>query len=107
MSTICFIHTTREFRRWTLVMDQIISLSLNKKEKHTRFLLAPIPNKKQEGASIYLYEGGLKNDEHFNIPPKPEKPTACDRTDNSDCGEAGISKWKRRGCHSPKDQTIG
>ncbi|XP_045568235.1 cytolytic toxin-beta [Salmo salar] len=55
----------------------------NKEDTQTRFLLASIPNKEQEGASIYLYENGSKRNEHLQPPSKPEKPRACDRTHNS------------------------
>eukprot|EP00063_Salmo_salar_P066337 XP_014041172.1 PREDICTED: uncharacterized protein LOC106594338 isoform X2 [Salmo salar] len=55
----------------------------NKEDTQTRFLLASIPNKEQEGASIYLYENGSKRNEHLEPPSKPEKPRACDRTHNS------------------------
>ncbi|XP_071264587.1 cytolytic toxin-beta-like [Salvelinus alpinus] len=55
----------------------------NKEDTQTRFLLASISNKEQEGASIYLYENGSKRNEHFEPPSKPEKPTARDRTHNS------------------------
>ncbi|XP_029601111.1 verrucotoxin subunit beta-like [Salmo trutta] len=55
----------------------------NKKDTQTRFLLASIPNKEQEGASIYLYENGSIRNEHLEPPSKPEKPTALDRTHNS------------------------
>uniref|UniRef100_A0A674AXF3 Verrucotoxin subunit beta-like n=1 Tax=Salmo trutta TaxID=8032 RepID=A0A674AXF3_SALTR len=37
----------------------------NKKDTQTRFLLASIPNKEQEGASIYLYENGSIRNEHL------------------------------------------
>ncbi|XP_029601113.1 stonustoxin subunit beta [Salmo trutta] len=45
----------------------------NKKDTQTRFLLASIPNKEQEGASIYLYENGSIRNEHLEPPSKPEK----------------------------------
>ncbi|XP_045568237.1 uncharacterized protein isoform X2 [Salmo salar] len=55
----------------------------NKEDTQTSLLLASIPNKEQEGASIYLYENGSKRNEHLEPPSKPEKPRACDRTHNS------------------------
>uniref|UniRef100_A0A4W5JVX7 Uncharacterized protein n=1 Tax=Hucho hucho TaxID=62062 RepID=A0A4W5JVX7_9TELE len=55
----------------------------NKEDTQTRFLLASIPNKEQEGASIYFYEKGSKRNEHLEPPSKPEKPTARDRYHNS------------------------
>ncbi|XP_024265954.2 cytolytic toxin-beta-like [Oncorhynchus tshawytscha] len=55
----------------------------NKEDTQTRFLSASIPNKEQEGASIYLYENGSIRNEHWEPPSKPEKPTARDRTHNS------------------------
>uniref|UniRef100_A0A674AX80 Uncharacterized protein n=1 Tax=Salmo trutta TaxID=8032 RepID=A0A674AX80_SALTR len=54
----------------------------NKENTETRFLLASIPNKEQEGASIYLYENGSIRNEHLEPPSKPETPTARDRTHN-------------------------
>ncbi|XP_071264719.1 cytolytic toxin-beta-like [Salvelinus alpinus] len=55
----------------------------NKEDTQKRFLLASIPNKEQEGASIYLYENGSIRNEHWEPPSKFEKPTARDRTHNS------------------------
>ncbi|XP_055751106.1 stonustoxin subunit beta-like [Salvelinus fontinalis] len=84
----------------------------NKENTQTRFLLASIPNKEQEGASIYLYENGSKRNERFEPPSKPEKPTARDRTHNSvtlelfplDRGAHDVTHYLIEYCIDEKDE---
>nr|XP_029500597.1 stonustoxin subunit beta-like [Oncorhynchus nerka] len=83
----------------------------NKEDTQTRFLLAFIPNKEQEGASIYLYENGSIRNEHWEPPSKPEKPTARDRTHNSvtlellppDSGAHDVTHYLIEYCIDEKD----
>ncbi|KAM9398405.1 verrucotoxin subunit beta-like isoform 1-T2 [Salvelinus alpinus] len=84
----------------------------NKENTQTRFLLASIPNKEQEGASIYLYENGFIRNEHWEPPSKPEKPTARARTHSSvtlelfplDRGAHDVTHYLIEYCIDEKDE---
>ncbi|KAG9330295.1 hypothetical protein JZ751_025862 [Albula glossodonta] len=47
----------------------------NKGNGETHFIAASVHNQNYKGASIYLYEHGFEQNDHFDLPSKPEKPT--------------------------------
>ncbi|MBN3302044.1 STXB protein, partial [Amia calva] len=55
----------------------------NKDKIDTVFITASSPNKSHTGASIYLYEEGIKQSEHFEPLSKPDKPVALMRDHES------------------------
>ncbi|XP_074049519.1 verrucotoxin subunit beta-like isoform X2 [Macrotis lagotis] len=66
----------RETRRKTRQMAESFSMfaKINHSTEKTQFIVASIPDQKNKGVSLYLYENGLRISTNFEIPVKPPPP---------------------------------
>ncbi|XP_068939518.1 uncharacterized protein [Petaurus breviceps papuanus] len=75
----------RETRRKAIQLAEAFSTfsKTNHSTEKTQFIVAAVPDQKNKGVSIYLYEKGLQVSTNFKLPVKPSSPQIGGVTHNS------------------------